>query len=239
MKKVIKKAIKKLPDPLHRILSEIRQRDLRNKVKKKFIESGPKWWYEPKVFGIGLSKTGTTSLARALEYLGYKSVSWKRKERVIGWPELYHADAVTDTVCSAQFESLYYTFEKSKFIYTVREIDSWEESIRSYFQNHFGVEKPSDFRDLHTEASFWQKESGWAFHNALRAVQIRESLYARHESWKQAYSSFENRVEKFFEEKPSNTILVMDIPGGDGWDKLCSFLDCETPDVEFPHRNKS
>ena len=26
---------------------------------------------------------------------------------------------------------------------------------------------------------------------------------------------------------------------GDGWEKLCKFLDKEIPDVDFPHKNKS
>jgi hypothetical protein len=191
------------------------------------------------VFGIGLSKTGTTSLAKALKHLGYSTESWKRNGKVLSWPEFYHEDAVTDTVCSAQFESLYHTFEKSKFIYTVRDTDSWERSIRSHFRASFNVEKPTEFRDLHTKSSFWEKKSGWSFHNSLRTIQIRESLYAKHDSWKEAYSFFEDRVHRFFEEKPDDRFLEMDIVAGDGWGELCSFLGHEIPDRKFPHEHKS
>jgi hypothetical protein len=178
-------------------------------------------------------------LARALEHLGYESLSWKKDGKVIDWPEFYYADAITDTVCSAHFESLYHTFEESKFIYTVRDIESWEQSIKNHFGTHFGVEDPGDFRDLHTRASFWEKKSGWAFHNSLRAVQIRESLYAQHDTWREAYLAFDERVSSFFDEKSSNRILKIGITGGEGWSKLCSFLDCEVPMGPFPHENKS
>jgi len=30
----------------------------------------------------------------------------------------------------------------------------------------------------------------------------------------------------------------MDITKGDGWDKLCKFLEKPKPDVSFPHKNK-
>jgi hypothetical protein len=32
-------------------------------------------------------------------------------------------------------------------------------------------------------------------------------------------------------------LLVMDICGGEGWEKLCPFLNQPTPEVAFPRRN--
>jgi len=40
---------------------------------------------------------------------------------------------------------------------------------------------------------------------------------------------------RYFADRPDD-LLVMDIPGGDGWDALCPFLGADVPDVPFPHR---
>jgi hypothetical protein len=45
------------------------------------------------------------------------------------------------------------------------------------------------------------------------------------------------RVVEYFKDKPSQ-LLIMDIIGGDGWDKLCKFLNKPIPSKPFPHRNK-
>jgi hypothetical protein len=233
---ILERLLLRMPAPFHRIPAELRQKDLREKVQQRFTKGDSEPCSQPKVFGIGLSKTGTTSLAAALEVLGYTSLSWKRDGKVLGWPEFYYADAATDTVCSAQFESLYHTFEESKFIYTVRDIDDWEQSIIRHFGNYFGVDKPSDFRCLHRRKSSWEDDPGWEFHNSLRTIQIRECLYAHHSSWRDAYWAFDQRVRHFFEDKPDDRFVKMNIPDGDGWDLLCSLLDREVPDRPFPHR---
>lgn len=154
---LVKQVFLRMPAPLHRIPAEWRQTQLRRKIRARFTGNDGDGKPGPKVFGIGLSKTGTTSLARALELLGYTSVSWKENGKVLGWPEFYYADAATDTVCSAHFE---HTFEESKFIYTVRDLDSWEQSIENHFGSYFGVENPGDFRSLHSQRSFWERSSG-------------------------------------------------------------------------------
>lgn len=187
---------------------------------------------QSKVFGIGLSKTATSSLACALRILGYKTVSWNVAARVIGWPELYHADAATDTPCAAQFETLYHTFENSKFVYTTRDIDSWERSIT----NHTGMDTPRGYRKRWTSDRFWER---WDWYNAFRGIQIHENLYADHDTWEEAYHAFDRRVRRFFEDKPDDRFLEVNICAGDGWEKLCPFLGVNTPDHSFPHKNAS
>ena len=44
----------------------------------------------------------------------------------------------------------------------------------------------------------------------------------------------------FSTSSPTNkftNILVIDIIAGDGWEKLCKFLNCDIPDVAFPNTN--
>lgn len=236
-KKKIAVLLRQLPDPLHRLPEEWRQSRLRNKVVRFIRESaGDSWKPRPKVFGIGLSKTGTVSLSHALRALGYRrSLHWARNGKILGWPEFFYADAATDICCSSQFESLYYAFEDSKFIYTTRDIDSWVKSIKK----HYGVEKPNELRRLHKSGDFWERKSGWKWYSSIRMIQVRESLYAQHDSWREAYETFDDRVNRFFRDKSSDRFLEMSVTNGDGWGRLCDFLGEDTPNRDFPHKNKS
>lgn len=193
------------------------------------------------MFGIGLSKTGTSSLSRALELLGYNSLHWKKRKKVIGWPEFFWADAATDISVSARFEALYHTFDNSKFIYTTRDVDSWSTSIA----RHYGMESPRGLRytgdrRLSTEGRrLIQQDPEWGFHNTIHEVQAHESLYAQHDTWKEAYRAHDNRIRTFFDDKPDDQFLEMSITGGDKWEPLCAFLGHEVVDRSFPHVDPS
>jgi len=244
VKKLIGRIVRLVPDgvfyemgyPYNQILRGKRRAKMRKVVEGEVRNNDLEWSPAPKVFGIGLSKTGTTSLSRALAMLDYeRALSWKSKGKVLDWPEFFYADAATDTPCSAQFEALYYTFEGSKFVYTTRDVDDWRRSIK----NHFGIERPSDFRKLHRQDNFWTRGHGEKFYNAIRTIQIREGLYAQHDTWEEAYHAHHERVQRFFEDKPDDSFLEMDIVAGDGWDVLCPFLGVDPPDQPFPHANES
>lgn len=44
-----------------------------------------------------------------------------------------------------------------------------------------------------------------------------------------------DRIAEVVKAVPPSDLLLMDICGGDGWDKLCSFLSLPVPDGPFPH----
>ena len=101
-----------------------------------------------KVFGIGLSKTGTTSLYSALHILGLRAGTY-RHMRELGLNEwfggdfrkdyLVNFDAVTDLPIASFFPQLYYRYPSSKFILTVRNKASWLKSCQ-----HQLSEAPAD-----------------------------------------------------------------------------------------------
>ena len=45
------------------------------------------------------------------------------------------------------------------------------------------------------------------------------------------------KVIDYFKNRPSQ-LLVMNIIDGDGWNKLCKFLNKPIPNKPFPHKNK-
>jgi hypothetical protein len=87
-----------------------------------------------KIFGIGLNRTGTTSLAKALSMLGYKAKHWNDTIHMIDyidghWKIDYGQfdkfDAFVDTPVTRIYKELDKHYLGSKFILTTREMNSW------------------------------------------------------------------------------------------------------------------
>jgi Sulfotransferase domain len=163
-----------------------------------------------KIFGIGLAKTGTTSLNDAFAILGISS---------IGCPESVSAirrfDAATDGIVAARFEELDRAYPGSKYIYTVRERESW---VRSYMR-HYQRKQPS----LHGHED------------------LTKTLYGTTGTEKDvlldAYERHEHHVLEYFRNRPDD-LLVMDICDGCAdWGSLCAFLGKPVPDEPFPSSN--
>ncbi len=52
------------------------------------------------------------------------------------------------------------------------------------------------------------------------------------------YNDHNKEVVEYFKDRP-NDFLIMDFSNGDGWEKLCPFLGCDIPKIDFPHVNKA
>lgn len=78
-----------------------------------------------KVFGIGLPRTGTTSLAVALLQMGFKTAHCVYDDEIF---EL--GDAFTDTPVFADWRELDVRYPGSKFVLTVRPFEQWIRSVR-------------------------------------------------------------------------------------------------------------
>ncbi len=171
-----------------------------------------------KIFGIGFHKTGTTSLANALEHLGYhtcearkgllpyiKNGNWEVISQFIDryaafqgnpWPMLYR--------------DLDSRFAGSKFILTIRDRRTWLGSV----MDHFG--------ERHTAMREWIYGHG----APASGPHIYLERYLRHNI----------EVQSYFSSRPQD-FLVMDICEGDGWEKLAGFLGHPIPKTAFPGRN--
>ena len=219
------------------IAASINQNELANPLKRRLnnlvlpLES-PAFpdFNQPKVFGIGLSRTGTTSLYNALERLGYNSLHWLNHDTadLISQPDFFLYDSFTDTSVSHQFEWLYHTFPNSKFILTKRDFNSWHKSIARHYalkRNISGASKLATSSNRHMYQG--------------RVNLTEQNLYAQHDTWKSAFDAFNRRVEYFFKDKPKDRLLTLNMPDGDGWSALCRYLDKPVPDEDFPTSNKA
>ncbi len=181
-----------------------------------------------KIFGIGLPKSGTSTLHAALEILGYRSIH--NPDDKVTTQQVRNADyrlkvidqydALMDNPIPGIFPQLDETWPGSKFILTLRSLEAWIASSRKAgFNQSYATPKPG---------------STVAFHRALLfgCNTFSESRF------KWTYESHHLLVHHYFSGEKSHQLLVMDLEEGADWKELCDFLGKPIPDVPFPHKNK-
>lgn len=181
------------------------------------------------IFGIGLSRTGTTTLAAALSLLGFHTLHWRNPLtcEVISDDDFLIFDAFTDTPVSTRFETLYLRFPNSKFIFTTRKFEDWQTSISGLWRRQLGM---SGFDEIRAELKAPRYGTEYA--------DINRTLYFDYAGYREAFDAHEQRVRQFFRDKPADRFLEFDIFGGDGWPKLCAFVGREAPAMPFPWENR-
>jgi hypothetical protein len=172
----------------------------------------------PKIFGIGLSKTGTTSLHFALELLGFRSAHAStlfshvlNKEATNRRPLLSTLEAEFDAFIDWPISYLYplldRRFPKSKFILTIRN------PLQRYRSAQQHVEEDRR-RRVHGLSHAWVE------------IEPEKEFIAED-------SRHTGAVMSYFEGR-SKDLLVMAITEGDGWGKLCEFLGLPPRSDPFP-----
>lgn len=173
-----------------------------------------------KIFGIGLGRSGTTSLAHALTVLGYKTLHFPQSMEQIDRHE-----ASDDLTVASRFKELDQKYPGSKFILTVRELDSWVSSCLWHYQKNWGgLTRPEPAKSFCMESGL--KIYGAGVGRNIQPIDLVTGS-ARHLQDVMLY--FRGREKD---------LLVLDIVGGDGWERLCKFLDKPTPNSPFPNSNK-
>ncbi len=178
---------------------------------------------QSKIFGIGLSKTGTTSLARALEMSGYRTRDYLGITRYsagelssINLDEINSNDAFTDTPIPSFYKVLDTEYPNSKFILTTRNMDGWLKSCKKQFtQKH---------ADKQSTAS-----------NRLFMDLYGCTVFDEHK-FRLGYDRFINDALHYFRDRPQD-LLILDIAAEEGWEKLSPFLGKPVPDTPFPKSN--
>ena len=169
-----------------------------------------------KIIGVGISKTGTSSLAAALTELGFRCVH--------GWPPhaLDTADALADVPAACRFRELDVIYPGSKFILTVREREAWLASCRKHWDR-------SGMAGAQASVRF---EYYWC-----RAHLFGRLDFDAENHWR-SYERHSSAVRAHFADRPGD-LLELDITRGDGWEPLCRFLNVPIPDKPFPWKNRT
>lgn len=175
-----------------------------------------------KIFGIGLQRTGTTSLNKALNILGFESVhgpyglfnNWDD-------PILSQYDAFTDNPIPLIYKELDKRFPGSKFILTTREVGSWLKSVEWLFTKGYSAFKRSKYEEIN---------------------QIHLTLYGtkqfEEDKFRQTFREHHREVKNYFSDRAQD-LLVLNFSENLDWKPLCRFLNVEVPDIPFPHKHKS
>jgi hypothetical protein len=173
---------------------------------------------DPRVFGVGFHKTGTTTLAHALYSVGYRLTGYKRVNHLLQgsptreealsrlWPyflrRLEGHDAVQDTPWFLFYRRLDEQFPGSRFILTTRDPDRWVRSVT----RHFGDRSAGEHRWIYGVDTDRGHES--------RLIEV--------------YQQHNREVQDYFSGRPSD-LLVIDLTAGEDWGRLAPFLGVEEP----------
>lgn len=179
-----------------------------------------------KVFGIGLLKTGTTTLGHSLKALGFNhyNTPWPLRLQMLdeslkkNFSTIKRVIAGFDSFEDIPWFSVYKTIDReypdSRFILTVRkDANTWLDSMK-----------------YHSLCS------------APNLRHIRKILFGypyphkREAHFIDCYERHIREVREHF--KKSNNFLEVSWEHGNGWEELCRFLGKPIPATLFPHINK-
>jgi hypothetical protein len=182
---------------------------------------------QSKAFCIGLNKTGAGAVGNALEILGYKRLGWRpgiSGRLVSRWHEkdfssftrlIKDYSAFDNLPWPLVFKEVEEICPDAKFILTVRADETaWIKAMQK--QIHVGSKWVGNFLV-------------YGSYDPVKDQSVYLEKYKRHIT----------DVRDYFASKPGKLIEVC-IENGDGWHKLCNFLEIsEEPNIPFPQSKTS
>jgi hypothetical protein len=184
-----------------------------------------------RVFGIGMQRTGTSSLHEAFQLLGFDSGHWKSAEWAGAiWREMnkwgrsrtLELDyALCDNPIPLLYRRLDEAYPGSKFILTVRDEDVWLESCRMFWTYDWNPRRWSWDID-----GFSHKMHGITYGTIDFNEDIFRERYRRHNA----------EVLEYF--KGRDDLLCIEVNENASMAPLCEFLGVPVVDAPFPHQNK-
>jgi len=193
-----------------------------------------------KVICAGYPKTGTKSLHKALDTLGYENIhdylehvdlymddyldvleGRKQVRHILDKYVVNKCDCLLDMPPCFLFESFFNRWPDVKVILTVRDEDAWFKSIKK-------------MNDSLVASNYWFV---YFSSTAAKYNYYMRTLYCRMFGsgteiewlWKLHYRKHNNYVKTRI---PKENLLVYNV--SDGWKPLCEFLEKEVPDEKFP-----
>lgn len=178
-----------------------------------------------KIFGIGWAKTGTTTLGKCFEILGFNHQTQKLSlvndiaegdlSRILALAK--EKDTFEDWPWIILYKELDEAFPDSRFVLTKRDSGKW---IKSYYNMLRSQGEASEEMNQKRRTLY-----GLPFPNVSE-----EQLIER-------YEKHNEEVLSYFRDRP-DALLVVDWGEGHGWKELCEFLGKDIPNQPFPHANR-
>jgi hypothetical protein len=186
----------------------------------------------PKVFVVGLSRTGTTTLAAALRRLGHLTAHWANPVtgQMLDAGDAALWDAMADAPVADAVEELADRYPESRFVLTLRPAESWARSLLSHIRREHGLADEAALERFLRSGAPLLHGGRWAAMYA-RQLLVPGGLAA-------AQAAHAARVRARFRDEPGR-LLEFDLWAGDGWEKLCRFLRVPPPAEPFPRENQA
>jgi len=213
--------------------------------------------YPKKIFVIGLNKTGTTSVKKALVDFGYVvadqfdaeilsedvlSGNYRGLKKYLKTAEVFQ-DLPFAT--RGLFRYLYKLYPDSKFILTIRDENKWFNSLNQFMEKRLNNEgfivqdviKVKDTLNLKYRYPSFDYILGKKIWHAGKSYVDNDEPLFDYELCNFYFISHINEVKSFFKDK--NNLLVLNIEDDEAYGKLCNFLGKEKQYSMLPHENKT
>lgn len=165
--------------------------------------------YTNKVFCVGFNKTGTTTIGKSLEMLGYRNLSFNSKiyshfkkgefDTIFDYASKYDSFDDLPWLDQTFIPIIDKKFPNSKFIYLNRDENSWRKSVTEWTELRTGV------------------SSG-------------DNVYL-------SFKAHQKFVLNYFKDR--DDLLILEIDDKLGFKKLADFLNAKSIQNEFPHFNNT
>ncbi|KAK2863655.1 hypothetical protein FQN49_004121 [Arthroderma sp. PD_2] len=221
----------------------------------------PKAWCEMKVLSLGLPRTGTLSMAKALTLLGYKNVhhtltdtdygeeAWRVFNRAADaifpslptytgqpfsreqWDEVYGFREGATEVASVFGPQLVKAYPDAKVILVIRDYDRWFKSVDEVV-----------IKGMWAPLTTFFMISVYPLLGMTGMIGMRKAtlgfFHAKdvEEVRRNARAAYDRHHREIQEMVPPDQLLLYKM--GDGWGPLCEFLGKPVPDEAFPWVNE-
>jgi hypothetical protein len=175
-----------------------------------------------RIFGIGLSRTGTKSLHAAAVILGLAAAHYPPLRYAIRWMDgQFGPDTcgpytlLSDVPVPAYYRDFDRAIPGSRFILTVRDEEAWLDSIEAHYRRSGPSHAGTGHRDLYRMATF----GTFAF---------------QRERFRDVFRQHNEGARHHFRDRRAD-LLVLDVARDDDpWGSLATFLGEPRPDLPFP-----
>ncbi|KAI8393798.1 P-loop containing nucleoside triphosphate hydrolase protein [Radiomyces spectabilis] len=200
------------------------------------------------VIGAGFGRTGTQSLKEALNTLGYNTMhmtsfiadptldptifkdAYMDKDKPVDWDQAYKGfTAAVDWPTCLFYKELMAKYPNAKFILTMRDADSWYKSIKNTIHPRVrdvlaGGDHPEHLVRMVDMVATVE----------LDGAHRDPALFANEDEMKRRFMKHNEEVQRTI---PAERLLILQL--GEGWDRLCRFLNKPVPKVPYPSSNST
>ncbi len=199
-------------------------RKIVNRIRSSWIELRPV--KATKIVGIGLPKTGTTTLSYCFRRFGFKhrtfdmdlAVQVKTNQLDQALMEADKYETFEDWPWFLIYRELDQRFPNSKFILTLRkDTETYVASLKGHHERQ-GIRKKDFVKPHWWDEVFGVEPAQWDYQKSA-----------------QRYERHNREVLEYFADRVNKDLLVVCWEKGDGWAELSKFLNKRSPDEPFPH----